>query len=95
MVYHSYVGGKNAPWLSSVFFLRKIGGAVNFEFGLGHFRHLGPHHIYKLHRFPTGHLGLALYDVANTIHPKLPWRSKNQYPTPLDVEDATKVLGKA
>ena len=78
-----------------MFFLGKIGGTVNFEFGLGHFRHLDRHHIYKLHRFPTAHLGLALYDVANSINPKGPWRSKNQYPTPNDFEDAIKVLGKA
>ena len=94
-MYHSHVGGEHAPWLSSIHFIGKIGGTVNFEFGLGHFRHLDPGNIYKLHRFPTGYLGLAMYDPENSLHAKLPWQSKNLWPTPGDFEEATKVLGRA
>ena len=50
------------PMLASVHFMGEIDAYIAFKKGVGYFPTLDPDHFIKLHRFKTGHLGLAIFD---------------------------------
>ena len=52
--------------------MAQLDSTIHYKYGLGYFEALDSEAVYRLHRFPTGHVGLALHDVDNTRHERFP-----------------------